>query len=76
MDFNTDPEIQTTFWREWHEHYDQMLRTDPRTWFVETFQELIKEERDQCLLKLNHYLSLATSTPSACASHFQDTNLD
>lgn len=76
MDFNTEKDDDTTFWREWYEHYDQVLRTNPRSWLMETFQELIQEEKDKCLLKLNQHLPVALRSPSAYASHFQDTNSD
>jgi hypothetical protein len=52
MDSNTSHDSRAEHLQDHLEHLEELLGTEPRNWFVNTFHELIQEEKEQCLLEL------------------------
>lgn len=77
MDFNTSRDTRAEHLQDHLEHLEELLSQKQRNHLVNTFHELIQEEKEQCLLKLKQIKENQTSercTPSASASPFQVTN--
>lgn len=77
MDFTTKGELSKYF-SELIEHYDYLLRLEPRPWWVETLNTFIEEEMNKCkgkLKALNHSPEDGTNTLSAYASRSLLTKL-
>ena len=77
MDSNTSHDSRAEHLQDHLEHLEELLSQNPRDHLVNTFYELIQEEKEQCLLKLKQIKVNPTSgrcMPSASASPFQVTN--
>ncbi len=77
MGSNTSHDSRADYWNDHLEHLEELLSQNPRNHLVNTFHELIQEEKEQCLLELKQIKANQTSercTPSVSASPFQVTN--